>query len=220
MDAGQPAHRVARARAPARSEARHAARLRGHPHGATVHDVEVHEGLPWIVMEYVPDALGLQAVVRRPGPLPPSEVARIGLAVLDALTPGHRVGILHRDVKPANIPPFLWHRPPRATPARACCSPTTASHCGPSPTSPGSPPPPASSARPVLSRTRPPCRDRRRSGPLPRRRHEYGGGPDERRRLLGLRGGAPGHELREGLHQGRMHHETHREMHREPGRQR
>lgn len=99
MDAAEPAQRIARAR----SEARHAARLRGHPHVATVHDVVVHEGLPWIVMEYVPDAVDLQAVVRRSGPLLPAQAARIGLAVLDALTAGHRIGILHRDVKPANI---------------------------------------------------------------------------------------------------------------------
>jgi hypothetical protein len=99
MDAGETAQRIARAR----SEARHAARLRGHPHVATVHDVVVHEGLPWIVMEHVPDAVDLQAVVRRSGPLSSEQAARIGLAVLDALTAGHRVGILHRDVKPANI---------------------------------------------------------------------------------------------------------------------
>ncbi|MHB9852607.1 protein kinase domain-containing protein [Streptomyces sp. Tue6028] len=99
VDAAEPAQRIARAR----SEARHAARLRGHPHVATVHDVVVHEGLPWIVMEYVPDAVDLQAVVRRAGPLSPAQAARVGLAVLDALTAGHRIGILHRDVKPANI---------------------------------------------------------------------------------------------------------------------
>ncbi|MFF0080263.1 protein kinase [Streptomyces canus] len=98
-DAGETAQRISRAR----SEARHAARLRGHPHVATVHDVVVHEGLPWIVMEHVPDAIDLQAVVRRSGPLSPEQAACIGLAVLDALTAGHRVGILHRDVKPANI---------------------------------------------------------------------------------------------------------------------
>ncbi|WP_328680646.1 serine/threonine-protein kinase [Streptomyces sp. NBC_00343] len=98
-DAGERAQRIARAR----SEARHAARLRGHPHVATVHDVVIHEGLPWIVMEYVPDGVDLQAVLRRSGPLPPARVARIGLAVLHALTAGHRIGILHRDVKPANI---------------------------------------------------------------------------------------------------------------------
>ncbi|WP_405586746.1 protein kinase domain-containing protein [Streptomyces sp. NBC_01092] len=99
MDASETGHRVARAR----SEARHAARLRGHPHVATVHDVVVHEELPWIVMEHVPDAVDLQAVVRSSGPLTPVQVARVGLAVLDALTAGHRIGILHRDVKPANI---------------------------------------------------------------------------------------------------------------------
>ncbi|WP_019063893.1 serine/threonine-protein kinase [Streptomyces prunicolor] len=98
-EVGEPAQRIARAR----SEARHAARLRGHPHVATVHDVVIHEGLPWIVMEYVPDGVDLQAVLRRSGPLSPARVARIGLAVLDALTAGHRIGVLHRDVKPANI---------------------------------------------------------------------------------------------------------------------
>ncbi|MEV4614922.1 protein kinase [Kitasatospora sp. NPDC049258] len=93
------AARIARAR----GEARHAARLRNHPHVATVHDVVEEHGLPWIVMEYVPGATDLEAVVRRYGPLPPAEAARIGLAVLDALTEGHRLGVLHRDVKPANI---------------------------------------------------------------------------------------------------------------------
>ena len=98
-DAGERAQRIARAR----GEARHAARLRGHPHVAAVHDVVMYEGLPWLVMEYVPDGVDLQTVLRRSVPLPPARVARIGLAVLDALTAGHRIGILHRDVKPANI---------------------------------------------------------------------------------------------------------------------
>ncbi|MFJ5533308.1 protein kinase [Streptomyces sp. NPDC093261] len=91
--------RVARARA----EARHAAGLRGHPHVVTVHDVLEHEGLPWIVMEYVPGALDLRERVHRHGPLAAAECARIGLAVLDALTAGHERGVMHRDVKPANI---------------------------------------------------------------------------------------------------------------------
>ncbi|WP_405842632.1 protein kinase domain-containing protein [Streptomyces sp. NBC_01518] len=98
-DGGERAQRIAWVR----GEVRHAARLRGHPHVATVHDVVIHEGLPWVVMEYVPDGVDLQAVLGRSGPLPPARVARIGLVVLDALTAGHRIGILHRDVKPANI---------------------------------------------------------------------------------------------------------------------
>ncbi|WP_327354445.1 serine/threonine-protein kinase [Streptomyces sp. NBC_01304] len=96
---GDLAGRVERAR----SEARNAARLRGHPHVVTVYDVFELDGLPWIVMEYVPGALDLEAVVRAEGPLPSTQVARIGRAVLDALTAGHAAGILHRDVKPANI---------------------------------------------------------------------------------------------------------------------
>ncbi|MET7476542.1 protein kinase [Streptomyces sp. NPDC005648] len=91
--------RVARARA----EARHAAGLRGHPHVVTVHDVLEHEGLPWIVMEYVAGATDLRDLVEQRGPLAPAECARIGLAVLDALTAGHERGVMHRDVKPANI---------------------------------------------------------------------------------------------------------------------
>ncbi|MEV0173884.1 protein kinase [Streptomyces sp. NPDC050803] len=91
--------RVARARA----EARHAAGLRSHPHVVTVHDVLEHEGLPWIVMEYVAGAVDLRDLVAQRGPLAPAECARVGLAVLDALTAGHDRGVLHRDVKPANI---------------------------------------------------------------------------------------------------------------------
>ncbi|CCK31747.1 protein serine/threonine kinase [Streptomyces davaonensis JCM 4913] len=91
--------RVARARA----EARHAAGLRDHPHVVTVHDVLEHEGLPWIVMEYVAGAVDLRDLVEQRGPLAPAECARIGLAVLDALNAGHQRGVLHRDVKPANI---------------------------------------------------------------------------------------------------------------------
>lgn len=56
--------RIARAR----DEARHSARLRSNPHVATVYDCIVDGGLPWIVMEYVPGALDLEAVVREFGP--------------------------------------------------------------------------------------------------------------------------------------------------------
>ena len=41
--------------------------------------------------------------VRRLGPLPPNEVARIGRVLLDALGAVHRLGIVHRDIKPSNV---------------------------------------------------------------------------------------------------------------------
>jgi hypothetical protein len=86
-----------------RKEALKAAQLREHPNVITVYDVVEHEGLPWIVMEYLPGTMDLSAAVRDRGPLPAEEVARIGAAALDGLSAGHRLGIIHRDVKPSNI---------------------------------------------------------------------------------------------------------------------
>ncbi|MFI1168871.1 serine/threonine-protein kinase [Streptomyces sp. NPDC020801] len=106
-----PEREVSTRIARARCEARHAARLRNHPHVVSVHDIVEDGGLPWIVMDFVPGAMDLEAVVHEWGPLPPAEVARIGLAVLDALLEGHRLGIVHRDVKPANI--LLTHPGPQ-----------------------------------------------------------------------------------------------------------
>ncbi|MFI6495243.1 beta-propeller fold lactonase family protein [Streptomyces sp. NPDC050564] len=103
LPADVPEREVGTRIARARCEARHAARLRNNPHVVTVHDIVEDDGLPWIVMDFVPGAMDLEAVVQERGPLPPADVARIGLAVLDALLEGHRLGVLHRDVKPANI---------------------------------------------------------------------------------------------------------------------
>jgi serine/threonine protein kinase len=82
-------------------EARAAARL-DHPHVATVYDVVEEEGKPWLVMEHVP-ARSLQEILEERGPLPPTAAARVGLDVLDALEAAHEAGIVHRDVKPANV---------------------------------------------------------------------------------------------------------------------
>ncbi|MDN3024564.1 serine/threonine-protein kinase [Streptomyces sp. S.PB5] len=81
-------------------EARAAARV-DHPAAVSIHDVVVEDGLPWIVMELVRGE-SLHEVLRR-GPVDPAETARIGLAVLGALRAAHAVGIVHRDVKPANV---------------------------------------------------------------------------------------------------------------------
>ncbi|MFI6013259.1 protein kinase [Streptomyces sp. NPDC051243] len=103
LPVGVPEDQMGTRIARVRVEARHAARLRSHPHVATVYDVVEEGGLPWIVMAFVPGAKDLAEVVRDHGPLSPDNTALIGVAVLDALAAGHRAGILHRDVKPANI---------------------------------------------------------------------------------------------------------------------
>ncbi|MCZ7423855.1 serine/threonine-protein kinase [Verrucosispora sp. WMMA2121] len=82
-------------------EARTAARL-NHPNVVRVYDVVSEADVPWIVMEYVPSRT-LQDLLDADGPLPPRRAARIGLALLDALRAAHDAGVLHRDVKPANV---------------------------------------------------------------------------------------------------------------------
>jgi serine/threonine protein kinase len=82
-------------------EARAAARL-DHPCVTTVYDVVEEDGKPWLVMEHV-SARSLQEILEEQGPLPPAAVARIGMDVLAGLDAAHRAGIVHRDVKPANV---------------------------------------------------------------------------------------------------------------------
>jgi eukaryotic-like serine/threonine-protein kinase len=82
-------------------EARAAARL-NHPGAVTVHDVISDGDEVFIVMEFVP-AHTLAELVERHGPLAAGRVARIGLGLLEVLEEAHRIGIVHRDVKPANV---------------------------------------------------------------------------------------------------------------------
>jgi hypothetical protein len=73
-------------------------------HTNVIHTLDVlpDGGEPWLVMEYVPSR-SLQQVIDESGPLPPARVAAIGLAVLDGLVAAERAGVLHLDVKPANV---------------------------------------------------------------------------------------------------------------------
>ncbi|MET9395003.1 serine/threonine-protein kinase [Streptomyces sp. NPDC006624] len=68
----------------------------------TVYDVASDEGRPWIVMELV-RGLSLAEVLDAEGPMPPQRAAHIGAEVLAALRAAHEAGVLHRDVKPANV---------------------------------------------------------------------------------------------------------------------
>lgn len=82
-------------------EARTAAGL-SHPHIVPIHAVEAHEAIVFIAMAYV-DGETLADRVRRTGPLPPHEVARILREVAWALAYAHGRDIVHRDIKPDNI---------------------------------------------------------------------------------------------------------------------
>jgi eukaryotic-like serine/threonine-protein kinase len=82
-------------------EARAAARL-NHPGVVTVHDVVEADGRLFLVMELV-EAPTLRELVDGGGPLGPAEAARVGLELLEALEAAHRAGIVHHDVKPANV---------------------------------------------------------------------------------------------------------------------
>jgi serine/threonine protein kinase len=82
-------------------EGRIAARL-SHPHAISVYDVALEEGQPWLVMEYLPSR-SLATVLAEDGALRADQVAQIGAQVADALAATHAAGIVHRDVKPANI---------------------------------------------------------------------------------------------------------------------
>ncbi|MFJ5885219.1 serine/threonine-protein kinase [Kitasatospora cineracea] len=99
---GGPSEAAAANAARAEREARHAARLRNHPNVVAVHDVVIDQGVPWIVMELVTGRT-LDDEIRAVGPLPAPRLAAIGDAVLGALAAAHAAGIVHRDVKPANV---------------------------------------------------------------------------------------------------------------------
>ncbi|MGW0754924.1 serine/threonine-protein kinase [Streptomyces sp. NPDC002814] len=67
----------------------------GSPHILSVFDVLSDDDGIWVVMAHLPGARPLADVLRESGPMPPGQVARIGLDVLDALTAVIRAGLTH-----------------------------------------------------------------------------------------------------------------------------
>ena len=72
-----------------------------HPNIVTIYDFALHEGNPFIAMEFV--AGRNLNEVRANASLPTGDAVAITLQVLDGLAAAHRVGVVHRDIKPANI---------------------------------------------------------------------------------------------------------------------
>jgi hypothetical protein len=82
-------------------EARAAAAV-AHEHVVAIHNVESEHEVPFLVMQYVPGR-SLQDRVQQEGPLAAAELLRIGVQAAAGLAAAHAQGVIHRDVKPANI---------------------------------------------------------------------------------------------------------------------
>src|SRR2546428_4739739 len=84
-----------------RQEARAAGSL-NHPNIVSVYDFGHDPAGAYIVMELI-DGEDLASVIRRTGAVPPRQAARLASDVASALAAAHGRGIIHRDVKPANV---------------------------------------------------------------------------------------------------------------------
>ncbi len=72
-----------------------------HPHVCALHDVGEHDGIAYLVMQYL-DGETLAATLAK-GPLPLDRALRHAIDIADALDKAHQAGIVHRDLKPSNI---------------------------------------------------------------------------------------------------------------------
>jgi serine/threonine-protein kinase len=84
------------------AEARAAANL-VHPHVVTIHNLGTDRGFDFIEMEYVSGAVSLKDGLIRNGPFDPLRTTKLVRQIVLALQAAHRAGIVHRDVKPANV---------------------------------------------------------------------------------------------------------------------
>ena len=82
-------------------EARLAARL-NHPNVVRVLDAGEYDGRPWLALEYVEGETLAQVLARR-GRLSSTEVVALGIQLCAGLQHAHDAGLVHRDVKPANM---------------------------------------------------------------------------------------------------------------------
>ena len=83
-------------------EARTAANLEGNPNIVRIHDIGENRGLYYLIMQFV-EGEDLATFLDREGPLTPDEVIYVLSEVAKALGWAHQHGVVHRDMKPANV---------------------------------------------------------------------------------------------------------------------
>ena len=72
-----------------------------HPNIVVLYDISSHDGIEFLVLEYVQGKTLQELIV--PSGLPFGEVSQYGIQAARALAAAHGAGVVHRDIKPANI---------------------------------------------------------------------------------------------------------------------